>query len=72
MYKILICDDDVNFISELEKIIKECNQDKRELEFTRYYSGDELLNNLVMDSDVLFLDIQLGETHGNDIAVCLK
>ncbi len=25
-----------------------------------------------MDSDVLFLDIQLGKTNGNDIAVCLR
>lgn len=72
MYKILICDDDINFIRELEEIIKECNNGKRELEFTRYYSGEELLNNLVMDSDVLFLDIQLGKTNGNDIAVCLR
>ncbi|MCX4361508.1 MAG: LytTR family transcriptional regulator DNA-binding domain-containing protein [Mucispirillum schaedleri] len=72
MYKILICDDDINFILELEKIIREFNHNKRELEFTRYYSGEELLDNIVMDSDVLFLDIQLRGTNGNDIAVHLK
>lgn len=72
MYKILICDDDAVFVKELEELIKECNKNKRELEFTRYYSGEDLLNNLPMDSDVLFLDIQLGGTDGNDIAVQLK
>lgn len=49
MYKILICDDDAIFVKELEKLIKECNKNKRELEFTRYYSGEDLLNNLQMD-----------------------
>ncbi len=69
MYKIVICDDDKNYIQELEKVIKECNKSKRELEFIEFYSGEELLENLPMDSDVLFLDIQLNGMDGNETAV---
>lgn len=69
MYKIVICDDDKNYIQELEEIIKECNKSKRKLEFIEFYSGEELLKKFPIDSDVLFLDIQLKGMNGNETAV---
>jgi len=71
MYKIAICDDDKDYILELEDMIKECNNNKRELEFIEFYSGEDLLKGIPEDSDVLFLDIQLKGADGNEIAVKL-
>lgn len=72
MYKIVICDDDKKFISELKQIIRECNHTGRKLTFTEFDKGKELLEKLPMDSDVIFLDIQLKDADGNEIALCLK
>ncbi len=69
MYKIVICDDDKNYIEELKSIIIECNDDERALEFFEYHSGEELLEGLPQDSDALFLDIQLSGMDGNEVAV---
>ena len=59
MYKIVICDDDRNYIQELISIIEGCNQNRRKLSFVTFCSGEELLENFPLDSDALFLDIQL-------------
>ena len=69
MYKIVICDDDKNYIQELESIIKECNIKQRSLEFIEFHSGEELLQNLPMDSDVMFMDVQLNGMDGNETAL---
>lgn len=72
MYKIVICDDDKNFISELKQIIKECNKKERELTLIEFSKGKDLLERLPFDSDVLFLNIQLEDADGNEIAIRLK
>lgn len=69
MYKIVICDSDQNYIKELEGIIRECNKNQRDLSFIEFYSGEELLENLPMDSDVLFMNIKLDGMDGNEAAV---
>ncbi len=43
MYKIVICDDDRNYIQELISIIEGCNQNRRKLSFVTFCSGEELL-----------------------------
>lgn len=68
MYKIVICDDEISYIQELKDLIEECNQNKRKLEFLTFQSGEELIEKLPMDSDALFLDIQLQDMNGNDVA----
>lgn len=69
MYRILICDDDQNYIDELREILEECNAGERELEFIAFDSGEALLEHLPEDSDALFLDIRLGGMDGNQTAV---
>lgn len=72
MYKIVICDDDRNYIQELISIIEGCNQNRRKLSFVTFCSGEELLENFPLDSDALFLDIQLQGMDGNKIAVLIS
>ena len=44
MYKIAICDDDKDYINELEDIISECNEKKVLFQFYEFDSGEKLLN----------------------------
>lgn len=69
MYNIVICDDDKGYIDELRKIIESVNQYNRKLHFFEFYSGEDLLNKMPFDIDILFLDIQLGGRNGNEIAL---
>ncbi|MDR1700642.1 MAG: response regulator, partial [Lachnoclostridium sp.] len=71
MYKIVICDDDESYIKELTDMIKECNREKRKLEFWKFNSGEELLKNLPNDTDAIFLDVKLHGMNGNETAVKL-
>lgn len=72
MYKVLICDDDKNYISEIKEMLLECNGDVRDLKFYEYHSGEELLKKMPEDADVLFLDIQMKGMDGNETAVLLR
>lgn len=72
MYKVMICDDDKNYITELKEMILKCNQDIRDLKFYEFHSGEELLKKMPKDADVLFLDIQMKGMDGNETAVRLR
>lgn len=72
MYKVAICDDDKNYISELTQIILECNAKKNEIQILEFHSGEQLLKGLLDDIDVIFLDIQMAGMNGNETAVRLK
>ena len=72
MYKVAICDDDKNYISELTQIILECNAKKNEIQILEFHSGEQLLKGLPDDIDVIFLDIQMAGMNGNETAVQLK
>lgn len=72
MYKIAICDDDKDYINELENIILECNKEQLSLEFYDFDSGEELLHSKVDDMDAIFLDIQMQGMNGNETAVRLN
>ena len=72
MYKIAICDDDANYISELKEMLLECNDKKREIDFWEFTSGRELLNSNIDEMDVIFLDIQMEEMDGNMVSVELN
>ena len=66
---IAICDDDLNYIVELEKMIQEC-QYAPEVSFFRFISGEELLKTDVSNYHAIFLDIQMENgLDGNDVAV---
>lgn len=72
MYKIAICDDDKNYIRELKGYLLECNNSEREIQFFEYTSGLKLLCSEMDEFDAVFLDIQMEEMNGNEIAVKLK
>ncbi len=72
MYKIAICDDDINYIRELKTLISDCNSNKRKIQFFEFLSGKELLSSEIDEMDAIFLDIQMKEMDGNAISICLK
>lgn len=72
MYHIAICDDDRDYIDELEDMIRECNGGRRELCFEEYLSGLELLKNISNKVGILFLDIQMKGLDGNETAKLLR
>ena len=72
MYKIAICDDDKDYINELEDIISECTEKKVLFQFYEFDSGEKLLNSNFEDLDAIFLDIQMQGMNGNETAVRLN
>lgn len=72
MYHIVICDDDSEYIEELEEMILERNGGKRDICFKEYNSGVDLLKEITDEVSVLFLDIQMEGINGNETAKLLR
>lgn len=72
MYCIAICDDNKDDIDELKEMIVRDISFKKDIIFLEFYSGEELLDNLPLDADVLFLDIQMQGLNGDQVAVKVK
>lgn len=72
MYRIVICDDDREYIEELKEMILESNGDKRDICFEEYLSGLDLLKKITDEASVLFLDIQMDGLDGNETAKLLR
>lgn len=73
MFNVAICDDDKNFIQYVEDIIKELWY-AEDVKFFEYLSGEEFLFDIDErgDLDLVVLDIQMGETDGNQVSVELR
>ena len=73
MFNVAICDDDKNFIQYVEDIIKELGY-AEDVKFFEYLSGEEFLFDIDErgDLDLVVLDIQMGETDGNQVSVELR
>lgn len=69
-YKIAICDDDKNYVEYIENLIRGCFNGK--LEFFSYSSGEQLLNDVDVMHDVVFIDMQLGGIDGTETARKLR
>lgn len=71
MYHIALCDDDKAFISYIKRIIKIAkDNEKYEIKFYEYSSGEELVRSLdgFILYDLLILDMQLGGIDGDETA----
>lgn len=71
MFRIAICDDDLEYIEYLEELIKNLKIiDANDITFYRYTSGEELVSNLYMEIpfDLLILDMQLKQYDGDETA----
>lgn len=69
MIKIVICEDEKEQHELLEKYIKEIFDGLSILyELRVFNSGEELLENYPKDTDILLLDIQMGQINGMDTA----
>lgn len=72
MYKIAICDDDADFILSLKELLIACNNTEQDIVLSEFLTGEELLASKFDDYDVIFLDIQMENMNGNEVAVRLK
>lgn len=69
VYKIALCDDDKEYMDELEKMLAACRKQEDTLEIVKCTSGEQLLKRNVDEEDVVFLDIQQEGMDGNEISV---
>lgn len=73
MISIVICDDENNFLDELEEHIKNyANSKCEEIIITRFTSGEELLKNYKLGFDIIFLDISMAEVSGIEAAKYIR
>ena len=70
MYYIAICDDDINYIKYMKRMLLDSGINKEEVLFYEYESGEELINGTkcVERIDLRILDMQLKEYDGNKTA----
>ena len=65
MYHIAICDDEIEFVSELEDLLKRYSGETGiELMIAEYRNGQELIENYDTTTDLIFLDIQMNKMDG--------
>ena len=69
MYRIAICDDDIAYTEYLEKKIKEMLGKSERSSICKYYSGEEFIDDLELEFDLVFLDMQMGEIDGITAAI---
>lgn len=70
MYKVAICDDSQSYILYLKNLIIQMGV--QNLEISEYTSGKQLLQNLSQMHDIIILDIQLGDSNGNQVAAKVR
>ena len=70
MLKIAICDDSKSYIRYIKNLITQTETGN--MEISEYTSGKQLLQNLSQMHDVIILDIQLGDSNGNQVAAKIR
>lgn len=69
MINILVCDDDPNFVNKIrEKITNLSAYSRKYMDITCITNANELTDEVVSKCDILFLDIDLGEKNGIELA----
>lgn len=73
MYRIAICEDDINYIVFLKKLLLKIEgMDESTVLFYEFLSGEELLFSTSIDFDLVILDIQMGSMDGYETARKLR
>ena len=70
MYKIVICDDDKNFISYMKEMLLRCDLSERQVIFYEVTSGEECLLTVerMTSCDLIILDMQMSGMDGHATA----
>lgn len=66
MYKVAICDDSLSYIAFMKKMLTQIVNEN--MDIYEYTSGKQLLQDLDRMHDIIILDIQLGDSDGNQVA----
>lgn len=69
MYRIAICDDDSKYVKYLENMIKVVSSYSEEYMIHKYYSGEDFLEELHLEFDLVFLDMQMEKVDGMTTAL---
>ena len=70
---IAVCDDEQDVTRQISAYLKEIENDTEDEFHVFYYSSaEELLSDFPRDTQIVFLDIQMGEMTGMDAARCLR
>lgn len=73
MKRIAICDDERYVRESLCKYVKQYAEERdKDFEIYDFLSGEELIRNLPVDVDIIFLDIKMGELNGMNTARKLR
>lgn len=73
MKRIAICDDERYVRESLCKYVKQYAEERgKDFEIYDFSSGEELIRNLPVDVDIIFLDIKMGELNGMNTARKLR
>lgn len=73
MYKIAICEDDINYAVVLKKLIVETNIiDSHLLQFHEFISGEQLIFDQQLDFDMVIMDMQMESIDGYETAMKLR
>lgn len=72
MYKIAICDDCKEYRKTLVSYIKKESTNQADLLIYQYDTGQKLLENRGLGFDLIFLDMQLSDMSGSDVAARIR
>lgn len=64
MFRIAICDDDRKYVDYLERMIEKVSDSSEKYVVYKYFSGEEFLENLNLEFDLVILDMQMGKIDG--------
>ena len=72
MYRIAICDDDVDFLNQFNKFIQDVIPQSEEVTIDQFQSGEELLEKFAANYDIIILDREMEGLSGSETAIKLR
>lgn len=72
MYRIAICDDDKLYRKTIRNEIEQQEITGGRIEYYEYNTGTEIIQEINLQHDLVFLDIQMPELNGNEVAKIIR